>query len=93
MPYAHPTVEHFIPLFVTLGAATDPEAPRDVDDRRLLDGPVEALPAGRLIDAHTAALESPSMGNAWPEMVRACGPARNSTSAAMSAGAMNCLTD
>ena len=29
MPYAHPTVEHFIPLFVTLGAATDPEAPRD----------------------------------------------------------------
>jgi len=28
MPYAHPTVEHFTPLFVTLGAATDPEAPR-----------------------------------------------------------------
>jgi 4,5-DOPA dioxygenase extradiol len=27
MPYAHPTVEHFAPLFVTLGAATDPEAP------------------------------------------------------------------
>lgn len=27
MPYAHPTVDHFIPLFVTLGAATDPEAP------------------------------------------------------------------
>ena len=26
MPYAHPTVEHFIPMFVTLGAATDPEA-------------------------------------------------------------------
>lgn len=26
MPYAHPTVEHFIPLFVTLGAATNPEA-------------------------------------------------------------------
>lgn len=25
MPYAHPTVEHFTPLFVTLGAATDPE--------------------------------------------------------------------
>jgi len=22
MPYAHPTVEHFAPLFVTLGAAT-----------------------------------------------------------------------
>jgi 4,5-DOPA dioxygenase extradiol len=26
MPYAHPTVEHFAPLFVTLGAATDPHA-------------------------------------------------------------------
>ncbi|MEX0985761.1 MAG: class III extradiol ring-cleavage dioxygenase [Actinomycetota bacterium] len=26
MPYAHPTVEHFAPLFVTLGAAADPEA-------------------------------------------------------------------
>ncbi|MFM7210912.1 MAG: dioxygenase, partial [Actinomycetota bacterium] len=26
IPYAHPTVEHFIPLFVTLGAATDPSA-------------------------------------------------------------------
>jgi 4,5-DOPA dioxygenase extradiol len=27
MPYAHPTVEHLSPLFVTLGAATDPGAP------------------------------------------------------------------
>jgi len=27
MPYAHPTVEHFTPLFVTLGAAADPEQP------------------------------------------------------------------
>jgi 4,5-DOPA dioxygenase extradiol len=27
MPYAHPTVEHFTPLLVTLGAATDPAAP------------------------------------------------------------------
>ncbi|MGA0011246.1 MAG: dioxygenase, partial [Candidatus Nanopelagicales bacterium] len=26
MPYAHPTVEHFTPIFVTLGAATDPAA-------------------------------------------------------------------
>jgi 4,5-DOPA dioxygenase extradiol len=29
MPYAHPTVEHYTPLFVTLGAATDTEAPGD----------------------------------------------------------------
>jgi 4,5-DOPA dioxygenase extradiol len=29
MPYAHPTVEHFVPLFVTLGAASEPEAPRE----------------------------------------------------------------
>jgi 4,5-DOPA dioxygenase extradiol len=29
MPYAHPTVEHFAPLFVTLGAAADPESPAD----------------------------------------------------------------
>ena len=26
MPYAHPTVEHFTPIFVTLGAASDPGA-------------------------------------------------------------------
>lgn len=33
MPYAHPTVEHFTPLFIALGAATDPEAaPRTVID-------------------------------------------------------------
>jgi 4,5-DOPA dioxygenase extradiol len=27
LPYAHPTVEHYTPLFVTLGAATDAEQP------------------------------------------------------------------
>ncbi len=27
MPYAHPTVEHFVPLFVTLGAASRPDGP------------------------------------------------------------------
>jgi len=26
MPYAHPTVEHYVPLFIALGAATDPAA-------------------------------------------------------------------
>jgi 4,5-DOPA dioxygenase extradiol len=34
MPYAHPTVEHFAPMFVTLGAATDPEAAPD----QVIDG-------------------------------------------------------
>jgi 4,5-DOPA dioxygenase extradiol len=34
MPYAHPTVEHYTPLFVTLGAASDPETPGD----QLIDG-------------------------------------------------------
>jgi 4,5-DOPA dioxygenase extradiol len=27
MPFAHPTVEHYTPLFVTLGAASEPERP------------------------------------------------------------------
>jgi 4,5-DOPA dioxygenase extradiol len=27
MPYSHPTVEHFVPLFITLGAADHPELP------------------------------------------------------------------
>lgn len=34
MPYAHPTVEHYSPLFVTLGAATDAEAPGE----QVIDG-------------------------------------------------------
>lgn len=34
MPYAHPTVEHYTPLFVTLGAALDPESP----SRQIIDG-------------------------------------------------------
>jgi len=31
MPYAHPTVEHFAPLFVTLGASSDPEGSADTE--------------------------------------------------------------
>lgn len=34
MPYAHPTVEHFIPLFITLGAAKEADAVPDT----LIDG-------------------------------------------------------
>lgn len=32
MPYAHPTIEHFSPLFVALGAADDPDGVRQVID-------------------------------------------------------------
>ncbi|WP_344005736.1 class III extradiol ring-cleavage dioxygenase [Nocardioides lentus] len=32
MPYAHPTVEHFTPMFVTLGAADGPAVPTTVID-------------------------------------------------------------
>ena len=34
MPYANPTTEHLTPMFVTLGAATDPE----VAPQRPIDG-------------------------------------------------------
>jgi 4,5-DOPA dioxygenase extradiol len=34
MPYSHPTVEHYTPLFVTLGASTDPETPGE----QVIDG-------------------------------------------------------
>jgi 4,5-DOPA dioxygenase extradiol len=34
MPYAHPSADHFLPLFVTLGAASDPEQPV----RTVIDG-------------------------------------------------------
>ena len=27
MPYAHPTIEHFAPMFVALGASGDPDTP------------------------------------------------------------------
>ena len=34
MPYAHPSADHFLPLFVTLGAASDPGQPA----RTVIDG-------------------------------------------------------
>lgn len=34
MPYAHPTPEHLSPLFLTLGAATQPDAPGE----QVIDG-------------------------------------------------------
>jgi 4,5-DOPA dioxygenase extradiol len=34
MPYAHPTVEHYSPLFVTLGSASDPGEPGE----QVIDG-------------------------------------------------------
>jgi 4,5-DOPA dioxygenase extradiol len=33
MPYAHPTIEHFSPLFVALGASAEPgQSPKEVID-------------------------------------------------------------
>lgn len=34
MPYAHPTIEHFAPMFVTLGASSNPDTPAG----QLIDG-------------------------------------------------------
>lgn len=34
MPFAHPTIEHFAPLFLTLGAAQNPEGPSE----QVIDG-------------------------------------------------------
>ena len=34
LPYAHPTVEHLSPLFVSLGAASRPDAPGE----QVIDG-------------------------------------------------------
>jgi 4,5-DOPA dioxygenase extradiol len=34
MPYAHPTVEHYTPLFITLGAATAADKP----GKQIVDG-------------------------------------------------------
>ena len=48
MPYAHPTVEHYTPLFVTLGRVHRPRGARRAALRGLLDGPVEAVAPGRL---------------------------------------------
>jgi hypothetical protein len=39
MPYAHPTVEHFAPMFVTLGAGDPEQAPK-----QLIDGFWRACP-------------------------------------------------
>ena len=46
--YAHPTVEHFVPLFVALGAAARGRPDGDAH-RRLLAGALQALGAVRLI--------------------------------------------
>ena len=42
MPFAHPTVEHYTPLFITLGAADDPSGGRH-RHRRLHDGLLQVI--------------------------------------------------
>ncbi|MFD5007700.1 dioxygenase [Streptomyces mutabilis] len=39
MPYAHPTPDHFLPIFITLGAAENPEQPA----RTVIDGYMAGL--------------------------------------------------
>ncbi len=51
MPYAHPTIEHFAPLFVALGASSDPGAGAPAGHRRLLDGPGEAVDSAGVMEA------------------------------------------
>jgi hypothetical protein len=48
MPYAHPTVEHFAPLFVTLGAASDPGSSPDTEIEGFFPRSGEAFVPGRL---------------------------------------------
>ena len=43
MPYAHPTIEHFSPLFVALWASQRSGAIAQTGHRRLLDGPGETV--------------------------------------------------
>ena len=57
MPYAHPTVEHFVPLFITLGAATRPDAPVETTDRRASSS---AWPSGRSRSPDTPRVLPPS---------------------------------
>ena len=54
MPYAHPTVEHFTPIFVTLGAADRSRSRPDHGDRGLPDGPGQAVLPGQLTRAFRA---------------------------------------
>ena len=50
MPYAHPTVEHFAPLFVTLGASIKPRRRPDDHHRGFLVGSLQASLPDRLVE-------------------------------------------
>src|SRR4029078_1311161 len=74
MPYAHPTVEHYTPLFVTLGAATDPETPGgQVIDGLCLGLSVRALRVA--CPPSLARLAPADPGRAMPSSVRDGEPA------------------
>jgi len=76
MPYAHPTVEHLSPLFVTLGAAAAPDATPDQRIDGFWMGPVQALAAGGLRgdeDARRPRSAPPTSSPRPPPGVSRCG--------------------
>ena len=91
MPYAHPTVEHFTPLFVTLGAADRPDGTGGHDPRRLRRGPLPALVPGGLIgaaghDAGQLVSIPPSTGRVVPVTYPPASLTRKISAAASSSG-------
>ena len=64
MPYAHPTVEHFAPLFVTLGAAARPDDGTDLPRSR-------ATPTGCRSDPSRPASETAGSGRTASSSARA----------------------
>ena len=48
MPYAHPTVDHYMPLFITLGAAEREDQPVHTTIEGLYGRAIQALVPGEL---------------------------------------------
>ena len=66
MPFAHPTVEHFLPLFVTMGMADRPDAPVKDRHRRIRLRPVQALLRGGLTGRGRSGAPPDTRASLWP---------------------------